>query len=146
MSQPCNVVYTEFRPTPLQHYIFPAGGDGIYLVVDEKGAFRVWISYNCHIYNTMYSKKEFFTFRFQEDNFQKALAVLNSDTPDTGLYYVSHIMVYLIYASFHIFSETDKKKKKTKKTQKGPPDIYKILRMIMERNYNPVIVFRSDIQ
>lgn len=35
-SQPCHVVYTEFRPTPLQHYIFPAGGDGIHLVVDEK--------------------------------------------------------------------------------------------------------------
>jgi superfamily II RNA helicase len=27
------------------------------------------------------------------------------------------------------------------KKAKGPPDIYKILRMIMERNYNPVIVF-----
>ena len=26
-----------FRPTPLQHYLFPAGGDGIHLVVDEKG-------------------------------------------------------------------------------------------------------------
>jgi hypothetical protein len=29
-------VYTEFRPTPLQHYIYPAGADGLYLVVDEK--------------------------------------------------------------------------------------------------------------
>jgi ATP-dependent RNA helicase DOB1 len=48
-NQPCHVVYTDFRPTPLQHYIFPADGDGIYLVVDEKGHFR-------------------------EDNFQKALA------------------------------------------------------------------------
>lgn len=35
-SQPCHVIYTEYRPTPLQHYIFPAGGDGIHLVVDEK--------------------------------------------------------------------------------------------------------------
>ena len=34
--QPCHVVYTEFRPTPLQHYIYPAGADGLYLVVDEK--------------------------------------------------------------------------------------------------------------
>lgn len=39
-SQPCHVVYTNFRPTPLQHYLFPAGGDGIYLVMDEKGNFR----------------------------------------------------------------------------------------------------------
>ncbi len=25
-GSPCHVVYTEYRPTPLQHYIFPAGG------------------------------------------------------------------------------------------------------------------------
>jgi ATP-dependent helicase YprA (DUF1998 family) len=40
-QQPCDVVYTDYRPTPLQHYVFPAGGDGLYLVVDEKGNFRV---------------------------------------------------------------------------------------------------------
>ncbi len=39
-KQPCSVVYTDFRPTPLQHYVFPAGGDGLYLVMDEKGNFR----------------------------------------------------------------------------------------------------------
>ena len=46
--QPVNVVYTDYRPTPLQHYLFPSGSDGLHLVVDEKGVFR-------------------------EDNFQKAL-------------------------------------------------------------------------
>lgn len=51
-SQPCHVVYTDYRPTPLQHYLFPAGGDGIHLVVDEKGVFR-------------------------EDNFQKAMGALS---------------------------------------------------------------------
>jgi ATP-dependent RNA helicase DOB1 len=50
-EQPCHVVYTDFRPTPLQHYLFPQGGEGIHLVVDEKGQFR-------------------------EDNFQKALGAL----------------------------------------------------------------------
>ena len=30
------MVYTDYRPTPLQHYIFPAGGDGLHLVVDDK--------------------------------------------------------------------------------------------------------------
>ncbi|EGN94357.1 hypothetical protein SERLA73DRAFT_62726 [Serpula lacrymans var. lacrymans S7.3] len=50
-EQPCHVVYTDFRPTPLQHYLFPAGGEGIYLVVNEKGEFR-------------------------EDNFSKAMGVL----------------------------------------------------------------------
>lgn len=49
--QPCHVVYTDFRPTPLQHYLFPSGADGIHLVVDEKGVFR-------------------------EDNFQKAMGAL----------------------------------------------------------------------
>lgn len=39
-NQPCHVVYTNFRPTPLQHYLFPKGGGGIYLVVDEKQNFR----------------------------------------------------------------------------------------------------------
>ncbi|KAJ1822803.1 ATP-dependent RNA helicase mtr4 [Coemansia sp. RSA 2599] len=39
-EQPCHVVYTDYRPTPLQHYLFPQGGDGIHLVVDEKGQFR----------------------------------------------------------------------------------------------------------
>jgi ATP-dependent RNA helicase DOB1 len=50
-EQPCHVVYTDFRPTPLQHYLFPAGGEGIYLVVNEKGEFR-------------------------EDNFSKAMGML----------------------------------------------------------------------
>ncbi|KAM0867866.1 hypothetical protein ACQ4PT_041687 [Festuca glaucescens] len=39
-KQPCHVVYTDFRPTPLQHYVFPIGGFGLYLVVDENGQFR----------------------------------------------------------------------------------------------------------
>ena len=56
-KQPCHVVYTDFRPTPLQHYIYPAGGDGIHLVVDENGTFR-------------------------EDNFNKAMMVLK-ETPST---------------------------------------------------------------
>lgn len=56
-EQPCHVVYTNFRPTPLQHYLFPAGGDGIYLVVNEKSEFR-------------------------EDNFQKAMGKLASAQGD----------------------------------------------------------------
>ena len=38
--QPCHIVYTDYRPTPLQHYIFPSGGKGLYLAVDERGKFR----------------------------------------------------------------------------------------------------------
>jgi len=54
-TQPCHVVYTEMRPVPLQHYIYPAGGDGLYLVVDERGNFR-------------------------EENFQKAICFLSDGT------------------------------------------------------------------
>eukprot|EP00941_MAST-03F_sp_MAST-3F-sp1_P002910 g2910.t1 len=41
-DQPCHVVYTEYRPTPLVHYMFPSNGEGqgLHLVVDEKGKFR----------------------------------------------------------------------------------------------------------
>eukprot|EP00887_Chlorella_sp_A99_P003989 scaffold11.g3989.t1 len=39
-NQPCHVVYTDYRPTPLMHYAFPPGGRGMYLIVDERGNFR----------------------------------------------------------------------------------------------------------
>ncbi|RWV84037.1 hypothetical protein GW17_00054284, partial [Ensete ventricosum] len=39
-KQPCHVVYTDYRPTPLQHYVFPIGGSGLYLVVDENEQFK----------------------------------------------------------------------------------------------------------
>lgn len=39
-KQPCHVVYTDFRPTPLQHYVFPMGGNGLYLVIDEHEQFK----------------------------------------------------------------------------------------------------------
>lgn len=39
-KQPCNVVYTDYRPVPLEHFLCPAGGEGMYLVVDDKGKFR----------------------------------------------------------------------------------------------------------
>ena len=35
--QPCHVVYTDYRPVPLQHYVYPVGAEGLFLVVDEKG-------------------------------------------------------------------------------------------------------------
>ena len=39
--QSCHIVYTDFRPTPLKHYIYPAGGGGdeLYLVLDEQNNF-----------------------------------------------------------------------------------------------------------
>jgi len=104
-QQPCHIVYTDFRPTPLQHYFFPAGADGIHLIVDEKGNFR-------------------------EDNFQKAMATIEDKKGADP-------------------ADIDAKQKgrgKNKKTNKGGSkdetnDIYKIVRMIMMKHYNPVIVF-----
>ncbi|CAH1426298.1 unnamed protein product [Lactuca virosa] len=98
-QQPCHIVYTDYRPTPLQHYLFPTGGDGLYLVVDEKGKFR-------------------------EDSFQKAL---NALVPA---------------------NDGDKKKDYGKK-QKGlvngrggeDSDIFKMVKMIIQRQYDPVIIF-----
>lgn len=31
-KQPCHVVYTDYRPTPLEHYVCPTGGLGLYKV------------------------------------------------------------------------------------------------------------------
>ncbi|KAJ1257530.1 hypothetical protein BS78_10G003100 [Paspalum vaginatum] len=98
-KQPCHIVYTDYRPTPLQHYVFPSGGDGLYLVVDEKGKFR-------------------------EDSFQKAL---NALVPA---------------------SDSDKKRENGK-WQKGitagksseDSDIFKMVKMIIQRQYDPVILF-----
>lgn len=38
--QPCHLIYTNYRPVPLQHYVFPSGGDGVFLAVDDSGKFR----------------------------------------------------------------------------------------------------------
>lgn len=56
---PCHVVYTDYRPTPLQHFMYPAGADGLFLVVDERGVFR-------------------------EDSFQKAVASLTDQDSSGG--------------------------------------------------------------
>ncbi|XP_026843750.1 exosome RNA helicase MTR4 [Drosophila persimilis] len=96
-KQPCHVVYTDYRPTPLQHYIFPAGGDGIHLIVDEKG-------------------------QFKEDNFTTAMAVL-ANAGEAG--------------------KGDQKGRKggIKGHNSGQTNIFKIVKMIMERNFAPVIIF-----
>ena len=36
---PCHLITTPHRPTPLQHWAYPLGGDGLHLVVDESGHF-----------------------------------------------------------------------------------------------------------
>jgi ATP-dependent RNA helicase DOB1 len=102
-QQPCSVVYTDYRPTPLQHYVFPEGGDGIYLVVDEKGNFR-------------------------EQQFQRALAVMAAAVDDTA-------------PAGSAQAGSGKWGKKKKKSTKAGADIFKIVKMIMEKRNHPCIVF-----
>uniref|UniRef100_A0A9J8BLS0 Exosome RNA helicase MTR4 n=1 Tax=Cyprinus carpio carpio TaxID=630221 RepID=A0A9J8BLS0_CYPCA len=97
-KQPCHVVYTDYRPTPLQHYVFPAGGDGLHLVVDENGEFR-------------------------EDNFNTAMQVLRDAGDSSG----------------NAGGKWDPKGRKG--GTKGPSNVFKIVKMIMERNFQPVIIF-----
>ena len=103
-GQPCHVVYTDFRPTPLQHYFHPAGAEGIHLVVDEKGIFR-------------------------EENFNKAMTTIAEKQGDDPADAMAKR------------KGRGKDKKLNKGGTKGPSDIYKITRMIIGKNYNPVIVF-----
>ncbi|XP_020090364.1 DExH-box ATP-dependent RNA helicase DExH10 [Ananas comosus] len=101
-KQPCHVVYTDFRPTPLQHYVFPMGGAGLYLVVDEHE-------------------------QFKEDNFMKLQETFTKQK-----------------------SQADGNRSGGPKTSariakggsaSGNSDIYKIVKMIMERKFQPVIIF-----
>ncbi|KAI0407819.1 rRNA-processing arch domain-containing protein [Xylaria palmicola] len=103
--QACHVVYTDFRPTPLQNYFFPAGGSGIFLVVDEKGVFR-------------------------EHNFNKTMQLIEERKA----------------AEANDPNAKQSGKGKNKKNFKGKndsqqADIQKIVKMIMSKNFNPVIVF-----
>ncbi len=94
--QPCHVVYTDYRPVPLQHFLFPMGADGLYLVVDEKGNFR-------------------------EENFQRAMSSLQAGADEMA---------------------TGGNKKVKKVTTKGQSsDLSRIIRLIMEKQLDPCIVF-----
>jgi ATP-dependent RNA helicase DOB1 len=107
--QPCHVVYTNYRPTPLQHYIFPQGSDGLHLVVDERGKFR-------------------------EANFQKAMATMQS----------GNVEVAAADAMLGSGNAKGQKRKRPVGAKKGGgqfADLHRIVKLIMERNLNPVIVF-----
>ncbi|XP_048133093.1 DExH-box ATP-dependent RNA helicase DExH10 isoform X2 [Rhodamnia argentea] len=100
-KQPCHVVYTDFRPTPLQHYVFPMGGSGLYLVVDEREQFR-------------------------EDNFLKLQDTFTKQKVGEGSKFTNG------KASGRIAKSGN---------ASGGSSIYKIVKMIMERKFQPVIVF-----
>ncbi|GFH27512.1 uncharacterized protein HaLaN_25843, partial [Haematococcus lacustris] len=41
-KQPCHVVYTDYRPTPLHHYAYALGSKGMHLILDDRGSFK-WV-------------------------------------------------------------------------------------------------------
>ena len=100
--QACHVVYTDFRPTPLQNFFFPAGHDGIYLIVDEKRVFK-------------------------EQNFSKVMALVEDRKNDNKE------------------PKSVKGKGKGKKGKEGDDsakaDLQKIIRMVIKKQFDPVIVF-----
>ncbi|KAK6131750.1 hypothetical protein DH2020_034547 [Rehmannia glutinosa] len=100
-KQPCHVVYTDFRPTPLQHYVFPMGGSGLYLVVDENE-------------------------QFKEDNFLKLQDTFTKQGLADG--------------KKNANAKASGRIAKGGNTSAGS-DIYKIVKMIMERKFQPVIIF-----
>ncbi|CAG0883855.1 unnamed protein product [Darwinula stevensoni] len=91
-NQPCHVVYTDNRPVPLQHYVFPVGGSGLHLVVDADG-------------------------NFKEELFNKAMSSLEEP------------------------SDPDYRRVKRTNIVENAGSCYRIIKMIMERNLAPVIVF-----
>ena len=130
--QPCHVVYTDVRPVPLHHYIYPAGADGLHLVVDETVRL-IFDNFLLFVFFFFFLKG-----RFREDNFNTAMATLR-DTGDAakgdkrgrrGGFKGKH------------FSEIKKKKKQELfYILLAETNVFKIVKMVMERNLAPVIVF-----
>ena len=108
--QPCHVVYTNYRPTPLQHYVFPQGADGLHLVVDEKGKFR-------------------------EANFQRAMSTLQGGGS------AEQAVAESVLDSGARGARGGKRKQRGGGPKGQSNDLHRIVKLIMTRNLNPVIVF-----
>ena len=111
--QPCHVVYTDYRPTPLQHYIFPAAGDGLHLVVDDKGKFR-------------------------EDAFQRAMAKLQATSAEEAAAMGGGGKGGTGKGGG---GKGGKSSKGGAQQQQSNSDLQRIVTLVMERNFDPVIIF-----
>ena len=109
--RPCHVVSTNFRPTPLQHYVFPTGGSGLYQVLDERAVFKT-------------------------DNFQSALATLQKDNADR-LTANSSDRGPMMGGSGHGSSRDNRGGGASNNRQ----DCLRLIGALKERNWHPVIVF-----
>ncbi|EPY21465.1 ATP-dependent RNA helicase DOB1 [Strigomonas culicis] len=96
-----HVIHTDYRPVPLQHYIYPSGADGIFLIVDEKGKFR-------------------------DDNFGKAMSSMGADTSAAG---------------GGAGGGGTERSRNQKSALKRNDSMMEIIKLVMDRNMYPVIVF-----
>ena len=110
-NQPCNIIYTEFRPVPLQHYVYPTGSDDILLVVDEKGNFR-------------------------DDNFNRALSQISSTSnisiEDTNRLGNKNLLNLL---------DSKSQNSQEKQVKNEEEDIKRIIELITSNELDPGIIF-----
>ena len=110
-NQPCNIIYTEFRPVPLQHYVYPTGSDDILLVVDEKGNFR-------------------------DDNFNRALSQISSTSnisiEDTNRLGNKNLLNLL---------DSKSQNSQEKQIKNEEEDIKRIIELITSNELDPGIIF-----
>ena len=102
-------MYTDYRPTPLEQYIFPKGGDGIYLSFDRDNKFR-------------------------QDNFLKAITP--SPPRRTGTRRTRPRTGRRRAAAEAATARVGEEMKHL--------EVYKIVQMIADKNYDPCIVFTFD--
>ena len=115
-KSPCHVVYTDHRIVPLEHYAFPQGGDGIYLVRDANG-------------------------RFREDNVERMLQHFSSHHDRKRLKSLEHgDHDDDADGDAKNDSAKDEKKKRKKKKNEGG-DVFNVVRLIKEQQLAPVIIF-----
>ncbi len=114
--QTCHIVYTDFRPTPLVHYLFPAGGDGVYNCRDREGTFR-------------------------RENFLRALNAIKGASERDG--FASDRVAHGRGGGGGGGGGGDGRGGGGSGDQRasGPSDIFKLVDMCVRKNFDPVIVF-----
>jgi len=114
--RPCHVVYTEYRPTPLQMYVFPAGGDGLFLTVDEKGTFK-------------------------EAAFAKAVACLEDSAAAEATAMAANGGKNKKSASSSSGPSSSYSNGLVSPPSGEKSDIFRVVKMVVDRRYDPLIVF-----
>ena len=115
-AHPCHLVYTDFRPTPLEHYVHPSGGDGVYLCYDRDNKFRA-------------------------DNFVKAINAVAPKEDGYAAGRTAHNKANAGDGSGGGGGGGGNNGKAGGEDTAANRDIHNIIRMVVEKNYDPCIVF-----